>query len=127
MASGKIQLHCDIPVRDLLCSAIRDYAHAAFPVGGSECAQLARYTLLELVTRIEQGISADVGTVAISRRPRAMMRAALGYYFDRLDQHQQAPSVQQRALLASLLQEHPVTAVDLARARAADARQDRAT
>lgn len=127
MASGTIQLRCDIPVRDLLCAAIRDYAHAAYPVGGSECAQVARYTLLELATQIEQGITTDAGAVRISRRPRAMLKAALKYYFDRLDQCRQTPSWLQRALLDSVLQGHPVTAVDLARASTADAQQGPAT
>ncbi len=122
MASTKIRLRCDVPVRDLLCAAIRDYAHAAYPAGGSDCAQVARYTLLELAAQIEQGISEQVQELDISRRPRAMVRAALQYYFDRQDDISQASSLQQRALLATLLQEQPVSAADLARARAADAR-----
>jgi hypothetical protein len=121
MASGNIQLQCDIPVRDLLCGAIRDYAHAAYPVGGSDCAQVARYTLLELAARIEQGISPDTGSVQVSRRPRAMVKAALDYYFDRLDQQTGTASLQQRALLESLLKESPVNVADLDRARAIDA------
>ena len=122
MASAKIHLRCDVPVRDLLCSAIRDYAFAAYPAGGSDCAQVARYTLLELADQIEQGINEHVHELAISRRPRAMVRAALQYHFDRQDDASRASSLQQRDLMAALLQERPVSAADLARARAADAR-----
>jgi hypothetical protein len=121
MARGNLRIQCDIPVRDLLCGAIRDYAHAAYPVGGSECAQVARYTLLELAGQIEQGITAETGSVHISRRPRAMVKAALAYYFDRLDHESGTSSPQQRALLESLLKECAVTAADVARARTADA------
>jgi hypothetical protein len=52
MATRKIVLCCDIPVRDILCAAIREYAHAAYPEGGSDCAQLAPYTLLELAAAV---------------------------------------------------------------------------
>ena len=51
MANAKITLQCDIPVRNILCAAIRDYACAACPEGGSECAQVARYTLPDLACR----------------------------------------------------------------------------
>jgi hypothetical protein len=55
----KIKLCCDVTVRDVLCTAIREYAHAAYPEGGSECAQVARYTLLELAAEIVAGITVD--------------------------------------------------------------------
>lgn len=122
MASAKIRLRCDVAIRDLLCVAIRDYAVAAYPTGGSDCAQVARYTLLELADQIEQGINDHAHELEISRRPRAMVRAALGYYFDRQDHASQAHSSRQRDLLTALLQEQPVSAADLAQARAADER-----
>ena len=65
MASRKkIKLCCDVTVRDVLCTAIREYAHAAYPEGGSECAQVARYTLLELAADIDAGITDDGETVS---------------------------------------------------------------
>jgi hypothetical protein len=120
MAAGKINLQCDTAIRDILCAAIRDYAHAAYPAGGSECAQVARYTLLELAREIEEGIREDNGSLLISRRPRAMVRAALEYYFDRLDQAQQGSSLHQRELLAGLLKEQAVSRAELLAAQAAD-------
>ncbi len=121
MAAGKINLQCDTAVRDILCTAIRDYAHAAYPEGGSECAQVARYTLLDLAREIEDGICEDNGSVLISRRPRAMIKAALEFYFDRLDQAQQDTSLHQRKLMAGLLKEQAVSWVELDAAQAADA------
>jgi hypothetical protein len=121
MAAGKINLQCDTAVRDILCTAIRDYAHAAYPTGGSECAQVARYTLLELAREIEAGIREDNGALLISRRPRAMLGAALEYYFDRLDQAGQGTSLFQRELMAGLLKEQAVSRVELLAAQAADA------
>jgi hypothetical protein len=121
MASGKINLQCDTAVRDILCMAIRDYACAAYPEGGSECAQVARYTLLELAQQIENGIREGNGAVLISRRPRAMVRASLEYYFDRIDQAQQGTSLHQRELMIGLLKEQAVSGDELAAAQAVDA------
>ena len=120
MATGRINLQCDVAVRDILCTAIRDYAHAAYPPGGSDCAQVARYTLLELAQQIEQGIREDNGSLLISRRPRAMLRAALEYYYDRLDEAQQGSSLHRRELMAGLLKEQAVSQADLQAAQAAD-------
>jgi hypothetical protein len=120
MAARKITLHCDVTVKDILCSAIRNYAHAAYPDGGSECAQVARYTLLELAADIDAGISEHSDSVAISRRPRAMVKAAIEYYFNCVDERQGMPSIQQRKLFTALLEGESGTSAELQRAVAAD-------
>lgn len=116
----KINLSCDVIVKDILCTAIREYAQAAYPEGGSECAQVARYTLLELAADIDAGITANHETVKVSKRPRAMVKAALEFYFNRADETQGSGSAQQRTLFESLLQEQKVTRSDLEAAAAAD-------
>jgi hypothetical protein len=124
MASRKkIRLCCDVTVRDVLCTAIREYAHAAYPEGGSECAQVARYTLLELAADIDAGITDDNEMVEVSKRPRAMVKAALEYYFNRADAAQGLTSSHQRALFDGLLQEQKVTCSDLEAAMAADSHE----
>jgi uncharacterized protein (DUF433 family) len=120
MASRKIILHCDIPARDILCTAIREYAHTAYPEGGSECAQVARYTLLELASEINAGISEENISVEISKRPKQMVKAALEFYFDRQDEERGTTSRHQRELFVSLLSGEPVTGVELKAAVAAD-------
>ena len=107
-------------MRNILCTAIRDYAYAAYPEGGSECAQVARYTLLELATQIETGIDHDAASVHISRRPRAMVRAAIAWFYDRQDAEQGGESGQQRALLLSLLQGERVGQAELEQAASKD-------
>ena len=119
-ARKKIKLCCDPEVRDILCMAIREYAHTAYPAGGSECAQVARYTLLELAAGIEAGITGENQSIEVSKRPRAMVRAALEYYFNRNDESMGLTSTHQRALFDSLLQEQPVLRSDLEVALAAD-------
>ncbi|MGB5539945.1 MAG: hypothetical protein WBO37_07660 [Gammaproteobacteria bacterium] len=120
MATGKLTLACDGMIGEILCIAIREYAHAAYPPGGSDCAQVARYTLLELANQIETGSAGAAGVVEISRRPRAMIRAAVQYHFDRADAEHDAMSVHQRALFDELLREVPVTRERLEAALAAD-------
>jgi len=100
--------------------AIREYAHAAYPEGGSECAQVACYTLLELAGDIEAGISEENEVIEVSKRPKAMVKAALEYYFNRADEAQGQTSSHQRALFDSLLQGQPVIQADLNAARVAD-------
>ena len=121
MAAGKLNLQCDTAVRDILCTAIREYAIAAYPPGGSDCAQVSHAALMDLAAGIEAGITSDSDSVLISRRPRAMVKAAITYYYDRLDAAQGSVSTQQRALLASVLKETPVRVGDLQAAAAADA------
>ena len=120
MASRKISLSCDVPTRDILCAAIREYAYAAYPQGGSECTQLARYTLLELAAEINAGISADNLSIEISKRPKSMVKAALEYYFNRQDDTCDTSSAHQRELFVSLLDGKPVHRVDMEAAIAAD-------
>ena len=120
MASRKIILRCDIPVRDILCTAIREYAHAAYPEGSSECAQVARYTLLELAAEINDGISEEKLSVEISKRPKSMVKAALEYYFNRQDEAGGVTSRRQRELFVSLLGGAALTRIELEAAVAAD-------
>ena len=92
----------------------------AYPENGSECAQVARYTLLELAAEIDAGITAENETIAVSKRPKAMVKAALEYYFNCADEKQGLTSLHQRALFDVLLQQQPVTRADLNIALAAD-------
>jgi len=120
MPSATITLQCDVVVKEILCRAIREYAHAAYPEGGSDCAQVARYTLLELAQEIDDGITPDNQRVAISRRPRAMLKAAIEYFFGRQDAAAGTGSVRQRDLMNGMLRGGLVTRAELAAAHAAD-------
>ena len=120
MPPATITLQCDVAVKEILCRAIREYAHAAYPEGGSDCAQVARYTLLELAQQIDAGITPDNQRIVISRRPRAMVRAAIEYFYDRQDASAGTGSARQRELLKGALQGDVVTREELAAAVVAD-------
>ena len=120
MPSATITLQCDVAVKEILCRAIREYARAAYPEGGSDCAQVARYTQLELAQQIDTGITSDLQCVEISRRPRAMVKAAIAYWFDRQDMESGTGSARQRELMIGMLRGGVVTGVELAAVAAAD-------
>jgi hypothetical protein len=122
MAARTLVLYCDNSIREILSRAIREYAHAAYPEGGSECAQVARYTLLNVADEIDAAIESGVATLGISRRLRTNLKAALDYHFDLIDAASGHGSSTQRALFTGLLKGEMVTLADLDAARAADVR-----
>lgn len=68
-----------------ICDALRQYAEAAYPPGGSECGQVARAALMDAADALQSGFT-ETGTHAeVSRRLRAHMKAAVRYYSE---QHQ---------------------------------------
>jgi hypothetical protein len=121
MASRTLTLRCDPAVKHLLCGAIREYAHAAYPAGGSECAQVARYTLLQAADAIDAAISAGHVEAVVSRRLRVMLQAAIDYHFDRQDSASGGTSIRQRELLKGLFAGQPVMRAALDAAAAFDA------
>jgi hypothetical protein len=120
MAARTLVLHCDNSIREILSRAIREFAHAAYPVGGSECAQVARYTLLNVADAIDAAIESNAGEVPVSRRIRPNLKAALDYHFDLIDAASGHGSTQQRELFAGLLEGEVVNVAYLEAARAAD-------
>jgi len=120
MASRTLTLQCDLAVKNLLCGAIRDYARAAYPEGGSECAQVARYTLLQAADTIDAAISAGHAEAVISRRLRTMLQAAVDYHFNRQDAASGGVSLRQRTLFTGLLAGQSLTRAELDKAVASD-------
>jgi hypothetical protein len=63
-----------------LAEALAAYAYAAFPPGGSECAQVSRETLLESARQIAERAATETGA-QLRRRQRKVFRSALQWYF----------------------------------------------
>jgi hypothetical protein len=63
--------------RQLLAEVITTFAEAAYPPGASDCAQVARETLLTTAAQIRQ---AD-GPTPVSVRQRSMLKQAVKWYF----------------------------------------------
>jgi len=64
----------------LLAKALHTYALAAYPPGGSECAQVSRETLQESAREIEANAATEKGA-QLRRRQRVQMKAAVKWYF----------------------------------------------
>ncbi len=68
----------------MFAEAIRRYAEAAYPPGGSECAQVAHEALNDSARAIAQAHQRAPATeIEFPRRQRVMLKAALDWYLDR--------------------------------------------
>lgn len=92
--------------RAVLADAIRCYAHAAYPPGGSDCAQVSRETLFTTATTIE---TAGDGMPQVSTRHRVLLRQAVQWYCANIETLNEA---QQAKLTEALLQLLKGEAVD---------------
>ena len=63
-----------------LAEALATYAHAAFPPGGSECAQVSRETLLASARQVAEQ-AATVNGAELRRRQRKVFKSAIQWYF----------------------------------------------
>lgn len=73
-------LRCSPEFGGQLADALEAYAHAAYPPGGSECAQVAHETLLESARTVRTGAATEQGAV-LRRRQRTHFKAAVNWYF----------------------------------------------
>ena len=62
-----------------IAEAIEVYAHAAYPVGGSDCAQVSRDALLDSAKAFSS-LETD-GIVQLRKRQRRPLKAAVDWYF----------------------------------------------
>jgi len=69
---------CDRDTAAQLATAIRAYTEAAYPQGGSDCAQVARNALLDAAASCDLH---DSGDLALRRRQLALLRACVRWYF----------------------------------------------
>lgn len=76
MIKRSVDLALDPAARRVFCQAIRRYAAVAYPPGGSECAQVARETLLNTVQAIEATPTVQPG-ITLPKRQLAMLTGAV--------------------------------------------------
>ncbi len=77
MAGKVVTLDCPPAQAVQLAEALRTYVEAAYPPGGSPCAQVARETLLDTARQLAAGD----GPATIPRRQRHLVRAAIAWYY----------------------------------------------
>jgi len=79
----RFQISCDQDTASLLGTVIRSYGDAAFPPGGSECAQASREALHGIAGNIENHAASDGALV--SSRQRRLLRSAVSWYFNEVE------------------------------------------
>lgn len=99
-ADKRFQIICDQDAAGLLGIVIRCYGDAAFPPGGSECAQASREALHAIAGNIENHAAGN-GALVSSRQTR-LLRSAVSWYF-----HEVESSRQKERLLMGLLDNKP--------------------
>jgi hypothetical protein len=78
-----VRIDCDRETAAALAEAIRTYAEAAYPPGGSECAQVAHQALKDTARSIDSAAAAGAaGGLEIPRRQRAMLKTAVDWYLE---------------------------------------------
>lgn len=97
MKRRTIGIHAGPAGRAVLADAIRCFAHAAYPPGGSDCAQVSRETLFTSAAVI----TGDEAIPQVSSRHRVMLRQAAQWYCDNIES---LPEGQRAALADALLQ-----------------------
>jgi hypothetical protein len=79
MRQRTVEIDCDAATARALSTAVSAYAHAAFPDGGSECAQVSREALLD-TARACAGHGG--GPLALRKRQLPQLRTAVAWYYD---------------------------------------------
>lgn len=97
MPAKKIILQAPAETIAVVLGALEEYAYAAYPPGGSECAQVSRQTILDAVA-VMRAQQQQGEPVSFSSRLRAQFKAALRYHVE-----QQQLSAQRYALLEEVL------------------------
>jgi hypothetical protein len=78
MRQRVVELDLPSDLSDALAKAVTAYAHAAFPEGGSECAQVSREALLDTAKHCREHRG---GTIGLRKRQLPQLRAAVNWYF----------------------------------------------
>ena len=112
-----ISLTGPTPALLTLIEVIQRYADAAYPVGGSECAQTARAGLLDTAENIKQQVELTeqcVQQITISRRIKTHIKAAIQYYLQTSTEQEESsePSENRSKLMLAMLNGNAISNKD---------------
>lgn len=65
-----------------LAHILQEYAQAAYPPGGSECAQATRESLLQLADTISHAENSAENHAGINSRQRPFLKSAINWYYE---------------------------------------------
>ncbi len=96
MKKKQFQFPCDNDACSHLAKVLSTYVYAAFPIGGSECAQATRESLLDMAKRLADCKTDKFG---INARQRPMLKSAINWYFSEVE----TDEARQNSLLEALM------------------------
>ena len=71
---------CSATQAKAIAEALLTYAHAAYPLGGTECSQVAHETLLDSA-RTLMTLNDEITSVELRKRQRSIFAAAIDWCF----------------------------------------------
>lgn len=96
MKRREVNVDCDPASAQRLAAVVRDFALAAYPPGGSDCAQAAREALLDTADRCANHAGGDL---PLPRRQLPQLRSAVAWYFSEREPDSAALGMQLGQLL----------------------------
>ena len=95
MKKRRLNFSCADNACQQLAEIISAYSLAAFPIGGSECAQATRESLLDMASRLSK---CEEASSLINTRQIPMLRSAINWYYSEIE----TDNTQQKTLLMQL-------------------------
>lgn len=119
MNSKSVELDCGPQVLEGIITALRFYVDSQFPRGSSDCGQVAREELLNLVDGLRASLASGA-PARYSRRMRAMVKEGIRLYFVSLAEQDGRERREERALLQEASRGGVYSDEDLRTARTRD-------
>ena len=117
--SKAIEIACGPRVLERLITALQYYVDSQFPPGSSDCGQVAREELLNVVTSLKTSLEAGM-PARYSRRMRAMFKEGIRVYFEYLELREGFAHRHERELLQATSRGASASDEDLLAAQARD-------
>ena len=118
-----IEIHGPAELQHIIVAALELYAQQAFPDSGSPCQMVSREALLEAANKFAAHYQ-QAGTGIISSRMRAMLKAAIKFYYHLQMEQQNRSTHHQCELLLAMCRGKVTTQQDLLHAREMDNNSD---
>ena len=113
MKQKTIQLKCSTSVKNILCEAVRNYAHLSYPETQKKEKNIPKQDLLNTISHIEDAFSRDPKYVVINKDFYNDYQAAINHHYDRIHHELNANVDEQRKLMLNLLNGHPAQDYEL--------------
>ena len=111
--SRHIAISCSNTVKDILCEALKSYAHAVLPENEAGQYGATRHQMLNVIRNLETtGADADE-VLLIDQSYKGPCVAAIHHHYSRIYQTLNTPVAQQKQLLLDLLQGVPACDLEL--------------